>query len=407
MSAFRANPDNIVRALTNHGLHFGDTKITRTGIFLGFEKVSPPSLCDSRISDQAQSEPVRNTPTKLLKPRIEPFPTISPTVSFVAIPETHGNHSQSFAAEPISLYIRSEGKQIGELNLPATISTAQLQKVAMTLWRGTLDLPSADTQIGKIRDDRNRIFAHLIPPEPESHPTRVLLHQPESNASPWLTTNVLSARLQDPEELVHVMIWRNLKRYLYKTPTAQRNQFILAITMHSGDYTKIHGPAGVAKRSANRLKWTILDTGHAITSDGVKLHIPTVPWRRLCQCLHASWMEVVTAQVQHRKECAGIATISRHATSKALGSVESPSSEWPRYRLWVATHLKLEKPVGTVVYQPDANYVMKLLVFDILFSNVRPCKMHILAMTEPQLNSKIIIAFGESRWHLIAQVLRS
>ena len=56
MSAFRANPDNIVRALTNHGLHFGDTKITRTGIFLGFEKVSPPSLCDSRISDQAQSE---------------------------------------------------------------------------------------------------------------------------------------------------------------------------------------------------------------------------------------------------------------------------------------------------------------------------------------------------------------
>ena len=153
--------------------------------------------------------------------------------------------------------------------------------------------------------------------------TRVLLHQPESNASPWLTTNVLSARLQDPEELVHVMIWRNLKRYLYKTPTAQQNQFILAITMHSGDYTKIHGPAGVAKRSANRLKWTILDTGHAITSDGVKLHIPTVPWRRLCQCLHASWMEVVTAQIQHRKECAGIATISRLATSKALGSVES------------------------------------------------------------------------------------
>ena len=170
MSAFRANPDNIVRALTNHGLHFGDTKIIRTGIFLGFEKVSPPSLCDSRISDQAQSEPVRNTPTKLLKPRIEPFPTISPTVSFVAIPETHGNHSQSFAAEPISLYIRSEGKQIGELNLPATISTAQLQEVAMTLWRGTLDLPSADTQIGQIRDDCNRIFAHLIPSEPESHP---------------------------------------------------------------------------------------------------------------------------------------------------------------------------------------------------------------------------------------------
>ena len=136
-------------------------------------------------------------------------------------------------------------------------------------------------------------------------------------------TNVLSARLQDPEELAHVMIWRNLKRYLYKTQTAQQNQFILAITMHSGEYKKIHGPAGVAKRSANRLKWTILDTGHASTSDGVKLHIPTLPWRRLCQCLHASWMEVVTTQVQHRKECEGIATISRLATSKALGSVES------------------------------------------------------------------------------------
>ena len=34
-------------------------------------------------------------------------------------------------------------------------------------------------------------------------------------------------------------------------------------------------------------------------------------------------MEVVTTQVQRRKECEGIATISRLATSKALGSIES------------------------------------------------------------------------------------
>ena len=75
-----------------------------------------------------------------------------------------------------------------------------------------------------------------------------MLNQPESHASPWLTTNVLSARLQDPEELVHIIIWRNLKRYLCKTPIVQQNQLLFAIAMHTGDYKKIHGPAGVAKR---------------------------------------------------------------------------------------------------------------------------------------------------------------
>ena len=156
--------------------------------------------------------------------------------------------------------------------------------------------------------------------------TRAMLNQPESHASPWLTTNVLSTRLQDPEELVHIMMWRNLKRYLYKSPGLQQNQLLLAIAEHSGDYKKIHGPAGVAKRSANRLKWTILDTGHAITPDGVKLHLPTVPRRRLHQFLHSSWMKLVTAQIQHRKECDGIPTLDRLATSKALCSIEQSLS---------------------------------------------------------------------------------
>ena len=82
--------------------------------------------------------------------------------------------------------------------------------------------------------------------------TRAILNQPESQASPWLTTNVLSARLQDPEEINHVIIWRNLKRYLYKVSDEQQTNFLQAVVDHSGDYRKVHGPAGVVKRSMNR-----------------------------------------------------------------------------------------------------------------------------------------------------------
>ena len=105
--------------------------------------------------------------------------------------------------------------------------------------------------------------------------TRALLHQPESHASPWLTTNALSDRLQDPEEYVHLAMWRNLKRHLYGTPAGDHHLFFTELAAHSDEYKKIFGPVSVAKRSAIQLGWCVQASGHIITHENApRMDVP-------------------------------------------------------------------------------------------------------------------------------------
>ena len=157
--------------------------------------------------------------------------------------------------------------------------------------------------------------------------TRALLRQPESHASPWLTANVLSSRLQDLEEYVHLAIWRNLKRHLYGMPISDHCSFFAELADHSGEYKKIFGPAGVAKRSALRLGWCVQASGHIITHENVKLHLVQIPWRRLCLYLHRAWMSLVSENIRHRKECSNLTPVLRQHTAKALAAIERATRE--------------------------------------------------------------------------------
>lgn len=125
----------------------------------------------------------------------------------------------------------------------------------------------------------------------------------------------------DPEEHVHNQIWRNLKRYLYRISRDAQLVLFSEIAAHSGKYESIHGPIGVLKRSATRLGWDFYPNGTIVTTDLVKLDVYEIPWKRLKYHLHLEWMKIVTDNISHRKECQGLAPISRAHTAKALALV--------------------------------------------------------------------------------------
>ena len=148
--------------------------------------------------------------------------------------------------------------------------------------------------------------------------TRAILDQPESHASPWLACNVLVGKLQDPEEYAHIQVLRNLRRYLVTASVDHCNALFADLVSHSGDYPQIHGPIGVAKRTLKRLEWSVQLNGDIVTDNLIRLHLLSTPWQRLKYFVHLAWMKVVTSNIEHRKECAGLHPLSRVGTASAL-----------------------------------------------------------------------------------------
>ena len=152
--------------------------------------------------------------------------------------------------------------------------------------------------------------------------THLMLPRAASNTSTWLACNLLASGLQDPEEYAHLSVLRNLKRYVTRADPEQQTILFSRICNHSGQFLQIHGPAGVIKRTLQRINWTIDQSGNIVTNTMIRFQLAKTPWRRICEFLRDAWMMFVSTQVAHRKECQTISSLSRRATSTAFGRLE-------------------------------------------------------------------------------------
>ena len=150
-----------------------------------------------------------------------------------------------------------------------------------------------------------------------------MLPRAASTTSPWLTCNVLAPGLQDPEEYAHLSVLRNLKRYVARSDPEQLTILYSRISNHSGLFLKTHGPAGVIKRTLQRIKWSMDESGNIVTNTMISFQLASTPWRRICEFMRDSWMMFVSTQVAHRKECQNISSLSRRATSTAFGRLKT------------------------------------------------------------------------------------
>ena len=133
---------------------------------------------------------------------------------------------------------------------------------------------------------------------------------------------LLAPGLQDPEEYAHLSVLRNLKRYIARSDPEQQTVLYSRISNHSGQFLKIHGPAGVIKRTLQRINWSMDESGNIVTNTMIRFQLAKTPWRRICAFVRDSWMMFVSTQVVHRKECQTISSLSRRATSTAFGRLE-------------------------------------------------------------------------------------
>ena len=159
-----------------------------------------------------------------------------------------------------------------------------------------------------------------------------MLPRAASTTSPWLTCNVLAPGLQDPEEYAHLSVLRNLKRYVARSDPEQQTVLYSRISNHSGQFLKIHGPAGVIKRTLQRFNWSMDESGNIVTNTMIRFQLAKT---RLCEFMRDSWMMFVSTQVVH------------WATSTAFGRWKSAYSALQRCRFVVVTPLQPGLPSGS------------------------------------------------------------
>ena len=120
------------------------------------------------------------------------------------------------------------------------------------------------------------------------------------------------------KEYAHLSVLRNLKRYVTRADPEQQTILFSRICNHSGQFLQIHGPAGVIKRTLQRINWTIDQSGNIVTNTMIRFQLAKTPWRRSGEFLRDAWMMFVSTQVAHRKECQTISSLSRRATSTPI-----------------------------------------------------------------------------------------